>query len=252
MTLGDRMKGYEAVSRTRLVPKMPVMLRLDGKAFHTFTRGMERPYDARFHRCMWDAAKALCAELQGARIAYVQSDEITVLLVDYDRPAQQAWFDYELQKMVSVSASIATAAFNLALRSHFPDAEEFGTALFDSRAWNLPLEEVGNCFIWRQQDASRNSVSMLAQSKFSHKQLHGKNTSEMQDMLMKEHGINWNDCMVVQRRGACIRRVDYFVDVPEEFGGGQQQRTRWDVDTDIPVFTQDRGYIESLVLPKPE
>jgi len=239
-SLGDRMKGYESVPRTRLVPKMPVLLRLDGKAFHTLTRGMEKPVDMAFQRSMWMTAQHLCEEIQGCRVAYVQSDEITLLLVDYQAIQTQGWFDYEVQKMCSIAAGMASAEFSQLLGRR---------GIFDCRAWNLPREEVVNCFIWRQQDATRNSISGLAQAHFSAKQLHGKNTSQMQDMLMLEKGINWNDCPVPQKRGVCVVKEEYEVPFsgPAGVDAYSATRTRWVIDESIPVFTQDRSYIQKHV-----
>lgn len=243
-SLGDRMKGYESVPRLRLVPKMPVMLRLDGKAFHTLTSKMDKPFDVLFQNCMWKTALLLCEEIQGCQLAYVQSDEITLLLVDYQSIQSQGWFDYQVQKMCSVAASIASVEFTIALGKR---------GLFDCRAWNLPREEVVNCFIWRQQDATRNSIEALGQAHFSHKKLHGKNCSAIQDMLMLEKGINWNDCPVPQKRGTCVRKEHYKVRVncPDGVNNCEVQhftdRSGWVVDEEIPIFTQNRGYIQRAV-----
>lgn len=239
-SLGDRMKGYEGVSKTRLVPKTPVLGRLDGKAFHTLTRGMEKPYDARFQRCMWAAALRLCKDVQGCRIAYVQSDEITLLLVDYQDPRTEAWFDYEVQKMCSVAASIATGTFLKEFSRDFPDYEG-NLPAFDARFWTLPEHEVVNCFIWRQQDAVRNSISGLAQAHFSHRELWSKSGPEMQEML-HQRGVNWNDAPVPQKRGVCVvRETQPFV---VSATGEETVRARWVVDEDIPTFTQARWYVE--------
>lgn len=268
-TLGDRMKGYEGVPRIRLVPKMPVVVRLDGKAFHTFTRGMERPYCRKFNECMWEAAKYLCANIQGCRVAYVQSDEITLLLTDYQDIKTQAWFDYEVQKMVSIAAAMATAAFVRAYWKRFvapalccefdveSEMEDLKLAAFVARAWNLPQQEVVNVFIWRQQDATRNAIQMLGQSKFGHKELHGKDCNQIQEMVFAKHDINFNDLPVPQRRGVCIVKESYnaVVDpatVNHGHGGPTEsityvRRTHWVVDEAIPIFTQDRNYIQRFV-----
>lgn len=243
-SLGDRMKGYESVPRARLVPRMPVLLRLDGKAFHTLTRGMDKPVDTVFQSAMWHTAKHLCEEIQGCQVAYVQSDEITLLLVDYQTLQTQGWFEYEVQKMCSIAAGMASAEFSSFLGKR---------GIFDCRAWNLPKEEVVNCFIWRQQDATRNAIQMLGQSKFSHKQLHGKSCPVIQEMLFQEHGINFNDCPVPQKRGICVVKEQY--EVPIESGATNAvsdviwtaTRTRWVFDQEIPIFTQDRSYIQRYV-----
>jgi tRNA(His) 5'-end guanylyltransferase len=237
-SLGDRMKGYETIPRLRLVPQMPVLARLDGKAFHTLTRGMVRPYDARFHECMWAAARHLCEQIQGVRVAYVQSDEITLLITQASEYTQP-WFDNDLQKMCSVAASMAGVAFLDAFRRSYPERGE-ALPVFDARFWNLPEREVVNCFIWRQQDAVRNSIQMLAQTHFSHKQLHGVNTNQAQELLMTEKGINWNDVPIPQKRGVCLVREQYA-------GPEDSVRHRWVVDREIPTFTQDREYIERFL-----
>lgn len=233
--LGDRMKLYEGVTRSRLIPKVPVMIRMDGKAFHSITRGCKKPFDETFSGYMLATAQALCSEIAGCKIAYVQSDEISLLLTDYENRDTQGWFDYDLQKLVSVSASLAGARFTI---------ERGVPAAFDSRAWNLPAHEVVNCFIWRQQDATRNSILGLAQAHFSHKQLQGKNVSQLQDMLMEEKGVNWNDCATIQKRGACVVK-EQFEHVGES--GEVAIRSRWVVDREIPVFTADKTYINRLV-----
>lgn len=239
------MKKYESVPKSRLTPRVPVLMRMDGRAFHTFTRGLARPYDARFHRCMWRAATALCEEVSGCKLAYVQSDEISLLLTDYETHNTQPWFDYEVQKICSVAASVATGAFFIAYLHEFPEAGQkilAGEGIipsFDARCWNVPKEEVCNAFLWRQQDAERNSLSMLCQANFSHSQLQGKSRAQQHEML---HGIglNWNDCATPQKRGVCITRETYTVEGPE----GPVTRHRWVADQNIPIFSQDRSYIE--------
>lgn len=262
--LGDRMKAYEDVTRTRLVRRMPVLMRLDGKAFHTFTAGMPKPYFRDFHECMWEAAKKLCEEIQGVQVAYVQSDEISLLLTDYQSLKSEAWYDSQVQKMVSVAAAICSVTFNVAWCNRYMryvvQGDDLATCspsswgeVFDARVWNLPKEEVVNYFVWRQQDATRNAINAAGQAKFSHRQLQGKNTSQVQEMLFQEHGINFNDYPVPQRRGACVVREKYMVGVPcpdrtnECEVLHQAERSRWVVDEDIPIFTQDRAYIQKFV-----
>lgn len=270
-SLGDRMKGYEGVPRTRLTPKVPVMIRLDGKAFHTFTRGMPRPYHRPFHECMWAAATYLCENIQGCQLAYVQSDEITLLLLDTMSLEAEGWFGYEVQKMASVAAAMCTAAFNRALfMSESPDQPTEPTvdgtrrvcptlAAFDARVWNLPKEEVTNAFIWRQQDATRNAIQMLGQAHFSHKQLHGVSCAQIQEKLFQEKQINFNDCPVPQKRGVCIVKEYYEVFKKEGLVvlptgkvtigelTGSVKRSRWHADENIPIFTQNRSYIEKYL-----
>ncbi|MFH1568914.1 MAG: tRNA(His) guanylyltransferase Thg1 family protein [Gemmatimonadota bacterium] len=245
-SLGDRMKTYEQVARTGLMRRTPVIIRLDGKAFHTFTRRMKRPWDERLHACMWSAAQVLCQEVQGCKLAYVQSDEISLLLTDWEMFNTEAWFGNQVQKMVSVAASVCTAAFARAHLEEFwtdelwMDGEMPRFPAFDARCFNLPKEEVANYFLWRQQDATRNSLTMLAQAHFSHKQLHCKDGNAKQDMLMSlDPPVNWNDCPVPQKRGVCV--VKEFYVLPAEAGA---IRSRWAVDESIPIFSKDRDYIE--------
>ena len=231
--LGDRMKGYENVSRNYLTRRMPFIIRVDGKSFHTFTRSLVKPWDNDLVQSMLYASIGLCEELAGVKLAYWQSDEVSFLVTDYDDINTQAWFDKNIQKIVSVSASIMTAHFNKLFQEKI---KGFPLAFFDSRVFILPKEEVCNYFIWRQQDATRNSIQGLAQSNFSQKQLHGLKTNQLQDKLMLEKNINWNDCLTWQKRGACV--------VKENFMFNETERSRWIVDWEIPIFTQDRNYIE--------
>ena len=266
-SLGDRMKNnYENRSKTYLTRRVPVIYRLDGRAFHSFTRGLKRPYDEIFHNAMNDTLMYLCKNIQGCKIGYTQSDEITLLLVDYDTITTDAWFDYSVQKMCSIAASMATLAFNKSLAKsvdkffieNIKDIDEknedvayFKTlmeavetgAMFDARCFNIPEDEVVNCFIWRQQDATRNAIQMLGQSNFPHKALQGKSCNQIQDMLMVTKGINFNDMPVEFKRGVCCIKVteqDPDVDIKD----GYAPVTYWKLDKDIPIFTQDRSYIE--------
>jgi len=252
-SLGDRMKEYENVERKHLTRRTPCILRLDGKSFHTFTKGFQKPFDMILMESMWETAKYLCENVMGCKIAYVQSDEISLLLTDYDNITTQSWFDKNIQKMVSVSASMATLAFNKFYINNIDSIfskeakEEYNnlytnkifTAMFDSRVFNLPKEEVCNAFIWRQQDAIRNAIQMVGHANFSHKQLHNINCNQIQEMLFQQKGINFNDYPTYQKRGACIIKEYYDKDGTE--------RSRWIVDKDIPIFTQDRNYIEKYL-----
>ena len=180
-SLGDRMKGYENITRNHLISRMPVILRLDGRAFHTFTKGFDKPYDRIFAKAMERTMWYLCENIQGCVLGYTQSDEITLVLVDYQELNTSSWFDNNIQKMVSVAASMATLEFNRrfsSLTSGYggyvhEKAENMG-ATFDCRAFNVPKDEVTNCVLWRQQDAIRNSIQALGQAHFSHKELHKK------------------------------------------------------------------------------
>lgn len=233
---GDRMKAYENSYRTKLPKRMPVVIRIDGKAFHTYTKGMKKPFDLDLTDALWETSKFLCKNIVGCKLAYHQSDEISLLLTNYDKLTTEPWFDNNLQKIVSVSASLATAKFNEIMRQKYPEKE---LAFFDARAWVLPQDEVCNYFLWRQQDATKNSISMVAQSQFSPSRLNKLNGSQKQDLLMLEKGINWNELEVWKKRGICITKKEFFK--------GETLRTHWVVDHETPIFSQDRNYINQYV-----
>lgn len=244
--LGNRMKEYERACSVTLMKRTPILIRVDGKAFHTYTKGCDRPFDQGLIEAMWETAKALCEEIQGAQLAYVQSDEISILVHNYKTRESESWFGNKLQKMASVSAGIASGVMTIESDRVFCDREagvyipRQKRACFDSRVWTIPPFEVCNYFIWRQQDWTRNSVQMLARSLYSHKQLHNKNNSDLQEMCFQK-GKNWNDLPTYLRRGACIVRNTY-TSVGED--GQAIVRSKWEVDEDIPIFTQDRYYID--------
>lgn len=271
-TLGDRMKNnYENISRYYLTRRMPVIIRIDGKAFHTFTRSLKKPFDDIFVKTMQDTMKYLCENIQGCVLGYTQSDEISLVLVDYAELTTDAWFGNNLQKMCSISASMATLAFNKAFtrniskqskRLYTEHLEEKDAsyiesleiamnkgAMFDSRVFTIPKEEVCNAFIWRQQDATRNSIQSVGQANFSHKELHGQSCNNIQDMLMTQKGINWNDYATALKRGSCCIKVDDGLTKYDEAGNicGYTQRSKWVIDNEIPIFSQDRNYIERLI-----
>ena len=215
--LGTRMKTfYEEIPKTKLMRRCPVTIRIDGKAFHTFTRGFQKPFDEVLIEAMHKTMKYLCENIQGCVLGYTQSNEITLILIDYKKLNSSAWFDYEVQKMCSIAASMATMAFN---RFFMYEYEEFNRwvnegnptdedrrlnniyydamckgAMFDARCFNIPKEEVTNLIYWRQLYASRNSIQMVGRANFSHKELQNKSCNQIQDMLMEQKGINWNDC----------------------------------------------------------
>jgi tRNA(His) guanylyltransferase len=256
-SLGDRMKAdYEDRTRYALPRRTYTLIRIDGKAFHTYTRGCERPFDRDLMADMDATAAALCENMTGARLAFVQSDEISILLTDFASPQTEAWFDGGLQKICSVSASIATAHFNrLRLRRLSPEAAERARlAYFDSRVWTIPQRyEVYNYFLWRQQDASRNSVSMTAAAHFAHARLEGKSVNAMQEMLWQERGVNWNDLPVGFKRGRLVERVTVTKEV--EYTDRRTGETRlqegvtrheWRV-VEPPTFSQDPEWLLSRI-----
>ncbi len=201
--LGDRMKNnYELRHRHFLTRRTPVIVRVDGRAFHTLTKGFNKPFDLNFGSAMSDAAGHLFMEMQGCKMAYVQSDEASFVLTDYDRLATEGWFNYNQSKIESVSAAIMTTYFNHMMgRFGYPTC-----SAFDARAFNTPEDAVANYFLWRAQDWHRNSVTMYAQSSFSHKQLLGKDISAMHEMLHSV-GKNWTtDLQPCVRNGVFMYR----------------------------------------------
>jgi len=188
-SLGDRMKLHEGAYRRHLTRRMPVVVRVDGRAFHSMTKKWKcsRPFDSQIIYAMLNAATALANEMQGFKVAYIQSDEASFVMTDYDGLHSQGWFDYNHSKIVSISASIMSGRFNTGYLGR-----NNGDAQFDSRAFNVPREDVSNYFLWRGLDWHRNSIHMYASSVFSHKQLHKKNQNDMKNML-KEEGKSWED-----------------------------------------------------------
>ena len=274
--LAKRMKKYEAVPKNTLMRRTPVIIRVDGRAFHTFTKGFQKPFDDVLMRVMQDTMKYLCENIQGCVFGYTQSDEITLILIDYKKLNSEAWFDYEVQKMCSIVASMTTMAFN---RFFMYEYEEFNRwvyegsptdedkrlndvyynamckgAMFDARAFNLPKEEVTNNIYWRQLDAARNSIQMVGQANFSHKELLNKTCNQIQEMLMTQRGINWNDMGTSYKRGSCCvrnrRLISTSVDGTEtcEIRNPKEPETAWIIDNDIPIFKgEGRRYIDELI-----
>lgn len=284
--LGVRMKTfYEQIPKTKLMRRCPVAIRIDGKAFHTFTRGFQKPFDEVLIKSMQETMKYLCENIQGCVLGYTQSDEITLILVDYRKLTSSAWYDYEVQKICSIAASMATMAFNKFFANNVGDYCTYNFecmddthedyehilslaidkgAMFDARCFNIPKEEVTNLVYWRQLDASRNSIQMVGQANFSHKELQNKSCNDIQDMLMTQKGINWNDLPTYQKRGSCCVKVNHFIEnekgtqicFPEGCSDPFEDeetltgvyRSNWIIDTDIPIFKgEGREYIDRLI-----
>ncbi len=204
-SLGDRMKEYErAEAGRRLMPLLPAVARLDGRAFHSFVRGLERPYDKRLSDLMLDTAVVLVRE-SNAVVGYTQSDEITLAWVqeEYD---SQIFFDGRVQKMTSTLAALCSAHFNRRLPAFLPAEYAERLPVFDCRVWSVPnLEEAANTFLWRELDATKNSVSMAARALYDHAAIHDKSGAEMQEMLWQK-GVNWNDYPAFFKRGTFVKR----------------------------------------------
>lgn len=295
---GKRMKEYEKVPQLKLIRRTPVIIRIDGKDFHSFTKGFQRPFDDILIKSMQQTMKYLCENIQGCVLGYHQSDEISLLLVDYKNINTSAWFDNKVQKICSVVASMTTIAFNNIFSDNIkdfgydccydPDNGNLGDevvagreedyerfinvylkalrrgAMFDARCFNIPKEEVTNYFYWRQQDAIRNSIQMVGQANFSHRELRRKPCIIIQKKLISEKGIDWTDFAIHLQRGSCCVKEKYFV--PCENGNYIKYseccsdlysdnetimgvwKTRWVVDKEIPIFKgEDRNYIDKLI-----
>lgn len=251
--LGTRMKEfYEQIPKTRLMRRVPVAVRIDGRSFHTFTRGFWKPFDRTLMNTMQGTMQYLCQNIQGAKFGYAQSDEITLILTDYDTFTTSAFFDYEVQKLCSIIASMATMKFNQLfpynvslLRGIKGDykaihyfEEYYDTmltaaskgAMFDCRCFNIPKEEVTNLIYWRQLDAMRNSVQMVGQANFSQKELQNKSCEKIKEMLAVK-GILWEAYSPDCKWGAACRK--------DEDG--------WYVDHDMPILKEDRAYVDDLI-----
>ena len=250
--LGKRMKEfYEARARTYLPRRTPVAIRIDGKAFHTFTRGFQKPFDEVLGNSMIRTMEYLCKNIQGCVFGYTQSDEITLLLIDYKQLNSEAWFDYQTQKMCSIAASMATMAFNKyfqeEVQKHIDDTEpifitdeeirlidtysravEKG-AMFDARVFSIPKEEATNLVYWRQLDATRNSIQMVGQANYSHNVLQGMCCNNIKTMLEVDKGIIWGNYPTRWKRGVAWKR---------SIG----------VDYDMPVLKgEDRKYVDEVI-----
>jgi len=241
-SLGDRIKSnYENRTRYLLPRRTYTMIRLDGKSFHSYTKGLTRPFDIKLVNDMDETTIYLCKNIQGAKMAFVQSDEITILLTDFDSLTSDAWFDGNIQKIASISASMATAKFN--------ELRPNKIALFDSRVFTLPTAtEVANAFIWRQMDTVRNSISSVAQSLYSHKELMNKNTNQMQELCFQK-GVNWNDYDLKLKNGRIIMKVEETLETPfkgAEFAQSNYTRSKWK-SVGAPTFTADHSFLDALI-----
>jgi tRNA(His) guanylyltransferase len=273
--LGDRIKSYyENRIRTYLPRRTYTIIRVDGKSFKNYTRGLARPFDEGFMEDMDATACYLCKNIQGAKFAFVQSDEISILLTDFDKIGTDAWFDGNIQKMVSVAASLATTEFNklrilrmlrnaennidlghdsdltilkikLVKKEEADSLVKIKFAEFDARVFTIPCDyEVENYFIWRQKDATKNSISIVAQNLYSHKELEGKNGDQKQEMIFQK-GINWNDYAPKFKRGRFIFKKIVEMETPFITADKKQttyQRNIW-TSGECPIFTQEREFL---------
>ena len=255
MTLYDRMKKYESVSQNHLMQNTPVIVRIDGRAFHTFTKGLDKPFDKILMKTMADTTEELCKNIQGCILAYSQSDEISLLLSDYHSIESEMFFAGNIQKISSVVASMATLYFNMFWYNHSTkymsnyskdfDAEDYKTstyfetlnkkifsATFDARVFNIPENEIVNYFYFRQKDAIRNSVAALAHRWIANKEIMHKSVDELK-IILDDSGHSWNKLSIAEQRGIICKK-----DINE----------KWSIDENIPLFNNDREYIEKIAL----
>lgn len=246
-SIGDRMKLYEKEFQSSEIgfvdSNKPIIVRLDGKAFHTWTKKtfkkplyktgetcFKKPFDEILSKAFQLATIKTCKEIQQTTFAYSQSDEVTFILSGWEKPDSQVYFDGKIQKIVSVIASVFTAHFNHIF-------EVFGIkkfAFFDARVFNVPNEiEVENIFICRQLDAKRNSIQALAQSLYSQKELNKKNQIEQIKMCL-DKGAQWNELSSIQRWGFVVYKEmnDNIIN--------------WKTDIEIPYFIDDRNYLKNI------
>ncbi|MCX5239767.1 hypothetical protein OG824_31660 [Streptomyces prunicolor] len=248
--LAERMKQHEAPYRAVLPRRTYTLIRVDGRAFHTYLTGAQRPFDEAFMADMDAAAEALCTEITGARFAYTQSDEISVLATDFDTPTTQPWFGGVTAKQISIAASLATAVLN--------ERRPGRRALFDARVFTIndPVE-VANYFIGRQRDAVSNSISMAAQAHFPHQRLHGVNSAGMQELLWSEKGVNWNDYPDGCKRGRVTERrtgerlVAYTDKRTNQRNATMAMRSWWESSPAPHFTTEPSSWLAQVVPPLP-
>lgn len=273
LELSNRMKNYyEQVSKTKLMRKCPVAIRIDGCHYRTFTKNLNKPFDDIIIKTMQSTMKYLCANIQGCILGYTQSDEITLILTDYKNIDSDAWFDYEVEKLCSVSASMTTLAFNQFFKenvslykfkaydgiSKYKDditekyiknldkAVENG-AIFDARCFNIPKEEVTNLLYWRQKDAIRNSIQMVGQAHFSQKELNHKSLEDITYMLCDKN-IVWDVFPKAKRFGSCCIKKEIVIENNNPNEPNIYKRNKWIIDDNIPLFRdENRNYIEKLI-----
>jgi len=244
--MGNRFKAYEAASSMHLIPGTPKIIRLDGKAFHTFTKGCEQPYDWGIMESMFKGAEAVMKEIGGsARLAYIQSDECSIVINDKPRIESSPWFDNNLVKMATVASSIMSVNFSFHYESLLkrkeqsaeawarkPDPRTFKPAYFDARIFQVPnIWEMHNAILWRQFDAIKNSKSQYARHYFSQKQVHGKNGAEKVNMMKEQYRFDWNTAPTWTKRGIVVRRG---------------LMGRFEIDSEIPEFKIDKDYLAKL------
>lgn len=234
VTLSERMKQYEGISKTVLMPNMPVIVRVDGRAFHTYTKKFKKPYDERLAKAMTDTTEFLCKNIPGCVMGYTQSDEISLVLTDYKTYDTTAWLSYEVQKLCSIIASMATLQFYRSIAEQIEEPTK-GTPTFDARVFSIPTHEVNNYFIWRQQDCIRNSITTHARSLYTHKELEGRNSAVKLEMMF-DAGLDWNALDTRVKYGVVWYKAD-----------NREERCKWRTATETPLFNEDKQFVEDIM-----
>ncbi|HRV32233.1 MAG TPA: tRNA(His) guanylyltransferase Thg1 family protein [Candidatus Paceibacterota bacterium] len=247
--LDVRMKKYEKIYSFQVPPKTYTIIRFDGKNFSKYTSKFTKPFDNILSNAMNDAAIAVCKEFN-PRLAYTQSDEISILLTDIYNIESELPYDGKIQKLCSIGASIVSNEFNrsmmIALVKSPLEIANFNFAKFDARVFIIPdIREVYNYFVWRQQDATRNSINMAAHAAFGPKAIKYKNTNELQEMLYQNKGINWNDYPEKFKRGCVIKRETYFKETEDN---KKLIRNKWAIQA-TPIFTQEKEFLQNIIVP---
>lgn len=279
-----RMKGYEREFSTTLNPNEPVIVRIDGRCFHTFTKGLDKPFDKFLSLTMQETMKHLCENIQGCVLGYTQSDEISLLLANYLNEKAEPFFGYRVQKLCSIIASLTTVIFYKTFYDSAYDYDEYleDVALnvffelngddekwrdyrkkhcfnyydfiknkyptFDCRVFNIPKNEVTNYFYWRQSDSYRNATNLIAKTYFSNKELYGKTRYDIIEMIQSKNDDISNYERYNIFGSCCTKSLKYCTSITEMGDMDTFTRNKWIVDLNIPLFKKEgRGYIERLL-----
>lgn len=237
--LGERMKSYEKSYQQTLPSRQPLILRLDGVHFHSLTKSFKKPWDSDLINAMNSAAWKLADKVQGLKFAYVQSDEISILSIDYENFNTSPWFGKKVQKIVSVAASIASVGFN----NHMEKLDRKERGYFDCRVIPLVREEVTNYFIWRQIDCIRNSKLALGQHIIGKKKIHGMNQDTITKTLERDYGVNWNNRASWEKYGRVIKRIEFLQSI---------YPSHWGICSETPIFKKEREIIDNFLWPENE
>jgi Uncharacterized conserved protein len=219
-TLKQKCEYYRSLTDYKLMPNTYVLAMVDGHRFSKLIKNkFDKPFDDLFIKMMNETAKYLCENIQGVKFAYTQSDEISIVITDFDTPMTDSYFSFRLCKMQSLIAAMATAKFNqmyAKLANDYKgfglkkfDMKEYPTYTFDCKVWTVPIaNDAYAWFLYRQTDCIKNSKAQTAQTYLSHKELVGLTSDEMIAKLKNEKGIDWYDFENGKKYGRLIRKVE--------------------------------------------